>query len=242
MIDFPQLSTPLSEYPAMYTSLLLGLALTFGRYSSPAAFDVEIRAAPGLESKSYGANEESTRRRETVVQDQYVPLPQRPARTPMTSAEAQLHLHLAYREVVGKAPDSRTLSLLLAQWALETGRGENMWGFNFGGIKSRDGGAMLETQESYGTNRQQLAQRFRTYRNALEGACDYVQILVGTFPKAFCALHGGNAREFVWALWDSGYFTGNRDEYAHAIALLSLEYERTFRGIPGQGQALDMDD
>jgi hypothetical protein len=69
-----------------------------------------------------------------------------------------------------------------------------------------------------------------------------VQTLEGKFPEAFSALHGGNAQEFVRALWDSGYFTGNRDEYSQAIARLSVEYARTFRGIPGQVLVRDMDD
>jgi hypothetical protein len=154
------------------------------------------------------------------------PNPSRSAHTPMDASAAQLHLHLAYRIVLNEAPELKTLALLLAQWALETGRGDNMWGYNFGGIKSKFGGVDLDTSESFGLARQLSTQRFRVYRSAAEGAKDYIQTLSRSFPRAFEALHGGSAQEFVQALSEGGYFTGSPEEYARAISRLALEYER----------------
>jgi hypothetical protein len=210
----------------MFTTLLLGLALAHGENAGSRALDHPDRASPGIKSAAYASDANTADQGETKNLAPNTPLASRPARTPMTSSEAHLHLHLAYRAVVGEAPDPRTLSLLLAQWALETGRGENMWGFNFGGIKSSAGGAALDTQESFGLRRQSVRQRFRTYRSAIEGARDYIQTLARNFPKAFAALHGGSAQEFVRALADSGYFTGDPKEYVHAITRLAVEFER----------------
>lgn len=147
-------------------------------------------------------------------------------RTPMTSGEARLHLELAYRAVVREAPEPKTLSLLLAQWALETGRGQFMWGFNFGGIKATSGGGWFVTTESVGGLPQRAYQRFRTYRSALEGAKHYIQTLALDFPKAFAALQSGCAEQFVHALSAERYFTGNTALYCKAIASLAEEYER----------------
>lgn len=144
--------------------------------------------------------------------------------TPMSVSAAQLHLHLAYQDVLDEAPQSKTLALLLAHWALETGRGANMWGYNYGGIKSKLGGVDLDTCESYGLTKQSTTQRFRVYRSAAAGAKDYIQTLSKSFPRAFEALLEGSAQGFVQALSESGYFTGSPDEYARAIASLAVEY------------------
>ena len=147
-------------------------------------------------------------------------------RTPMSPREARRHLEQAYRFVISQPPKSQTLSLMLAQWALETGRGRYMWGFNFGGIKARTGGAVFDTRESFGTSAQRCAHRFRVYSSALEGATHYVRTLRLEFPKAFLALQGGSPAEFVRALAEERYFTGDPVEYVQAISLLAQSYQR----------------
>lgn len=146
--------------------------------------------------------------------------------TPMHHLEARLHLELAYRVTVGAEPSTPILALLLAQWALETGRGGKMWGYNFGGLKSSLGGASLLTRESFGVRARRVVQRFRTYRSAVEGARDYIQTLSDDFPRSFAALHSGSADRFARALSDEGYFTGSPEEYRRAVALLAFEFER----------------
>jgi flagellum-specific peptidoglycan hydrolase FlgJ len=144
----------------------------------------------------------------------------------MTALEARLHLELAYRAVVVANPAQRTLSLLMAQWALETARGHSMWGYNFGGIKASTRGTSLSTREAYGERARRSIQAFRSYSSASEGAMDYIRTLASDFPRAFSELHGGDADRFARALADEGYFTGNPSEYRRAIVLLANEYER----------------
>src|SRR5688572_7445077 len=56
--------------------------------------------------------------------------------TALDGASASRYLAQGYRAVTGAPPDPRTLDLLWAQWALETSRGQAMYGNNFGGIKA----------------------------------------------------------------------------------------------------------
>lgn len=64
-------------------------------------------------------------------------------RTPCTSREMALAIRTAWAEVFpdDEVPTGETVALLLAQWALETGRGASMFCFNVGNVKSvpRDG-------------------------------------------------------------------------------------------------------
>jgi flagellum-specific peptidoglycan hydrolase FlgJ len=147
-------------------------------------------------------------------------------RTPMSALEARLHLELAYSATFGIQPSDQTLSRMVAQWALETARGAQMWSYNFGGLKAGKGGVSLQTRESYGTSERQVTEPFRTYRSAAEGARDYVKTLFATFPKSFSSLHHGTAQEFVEALANENYFTGDRKRYHRAITLLSEEFSR----------------
>ncbi|MGC4066906.1 MAG: hypothetical protein QM784_20175 [Polyangiaceae bacterium] len=149
-------------------------------------------------------------------------------RTPMTAASVRLCLALAHHVVTGRVPSERSLSLLLAQWALETGRGERMYGYNFGGLKANVGGVDFPTRESHGRAERQLVQRFRVYSTAMDGAVDFVQTLATQFPLAFVVLESGFATNYVDALMEDGYFTGDPERYRRAIDSLAKEYRRTF--------------
>ena len=154
-------------------------------------------------------------------------------RTEMTAAEARLHLELAYRALYGEAPANGCLASLLAQWALETGRGKKMWGYNFAGIKAGPGGKRLLTRESSGSTERTILQRFRTYRSAPEGARDYLETLALAFPLSFVEVQRGIAEAFARALADEGYFTGDSAQYRRAIVLLAKEYERGWAHTDG---------
>lgn len=145
-------------------------------------------------------------------------------RTPLSPAAALDALVAAYREVTGKTPNPRAVRLLWAQWALETGRGQSMRGYNFGGLKAAAGAersAVLATHEGYGANRVAVAARFRTYATAEEGARDYVATLERDYPKALAAAEQGDARGFVHELASRRYFTGDPAAYQHAIESLA---------------------
>ncbi len=55
--------------------------------------------------------------------------------TALDESEAARVLAHAWRAEVGSAPSARTLAILWAHWAHETGRGRRMVGHNFGGLK-----------------------------------------------------------------------------------------------------------
>ena len=147
-----------------------------------------------------------------------------PARTPRGGEEAASAIASAYQSVTGHAPTAKQLSLLVAQWSLETGGGRSMMNYNFGGIKgSSPGGlsAAYTTKEGYGATERTLVDRFRAYSSPEEGAADYLRTLRARFPKSFDAVRAGDAAEFAHTLKREGYYTGSEADYTRAIAQIS---------------------
>jgi hypothetical protein len=148
------------------------------------------------------------------------------ARTPLTPSEASAHLSRAYQAVTGQAPSPATLSLLWAQWALETGRGKSMFGNNFGGIKARAGapGKSFATFEGFSATRRRVIDRFRTYATPEEGARDYVRLLAERYPDAFEAAQRGDLPGFSQGLARRGYFTARPETYQRGLERLASEH------------------
>lgn len=146
----------------------------------------------------------------------------------MHPADAARHLTRAWREVFGQPPSPRTLSLLWAQWALETGRGQSMHGNNFGGLKGEapgGGSAVSWTREGFGEGERRIRSRFRAYATPEEGARDYVRTLAERYPDAATAAAAGDAGAFVQALERGRYFTANPADYRRGIAALAHEFQ-----------------
>lgn len=146
--------------------------------------------------------------------------------TPLDGASASRHLAQAYQAVTGAAPSPATVDLLWAQWALETARGQAMYGNNFGGIKATGGGpsASFSTTEGYGAQARRVRDRFRTYGTPAEGARDYVSLLARRYPAAFEGLATGDVERFAAGLQQGRYFTANPDTYRRALQRLSEEH------------------
>jgi len=68
-----------------------------------------------------------------------VELPAR--RTPASVPEVYAALGRCWRAKFNEEPKKTSLCVLLAQWALETGKGKAMWCFNLGNIKGKSGGS-----------------------------------------------------------------------------------------------------
>jgi hypothetical protein len=150
------------------------------------------------------------------------------ARTALEPREAAHHLARAWQRVTGQPPSSATLAVLWAQWALETGRGSSMHGFNFGGLKgtaARGGSASFSTFEGHGDRIERMRCRFRTYGSPSEGAEDYVETLANDYPRAFAAARRGDPAAFVTALSDRGYFSADPASYRAAIGSLWSEFQ-----------------
>jgi flagellum-specific peptidoglycan hydrolase FlgJ len=151
--------------------------------------------------------------------------------TPMSEGDAALHLARAWHAVFSSRPSEQTLSVLWAQWAHETARGQRMHAYNFAGIKGRGPtGASVVVWTREGSAPSDLVKRtFRAYRSAGEGARDYVRLLAARYPQALRAAREGNAYGFVSALDTGGYFTADTRAYLRAVSSLSSECRR--RGI-----------
>jgi len=151
--------------------------------------------------------------------------------TPMSEGDAALHLARAWHTVFNARPSEQTLSVLWAQWAHETARGQRMHAYNFAGIKGRGPtGASVVVWTREGSAPSDLVKRtFRAYRTPGEGARDYVRLLVTRYPQALRAARDGNTYGFVSALDTGGYFTADTRAYLRAVSSLSSECRR--RGI-----------
>jgi hypothetical protein len=165
--------------------------------------------------------------------------------TPLDSVSASRHLAAGYQTVTGSPPSQQALELLWAQWALETNRGQAMYGNNFGGIKAGASGpsALLHTREGYGAHERRVRDRFRTYATAAEGARDYVSLLARRYPAAFEALRAGDVDGFATGLHRGRYFTAHPDTYRTALRRLADEHRigPTSAPPPGPVESLALD-
>jgi Mannosyl-glycoprotein endo-beta-N-acetylglucosaminidase len=147
-----------------------------------------------------------------------------PTRTPLSGSEAADALEAAWHGAVGRPPSEGTLSILVGQWAHETGRGASMLNYNFGGIKGTGpSGAttVYLTHEGSGASEVQIRDRFRAYDSAEQGASDYLGLLQRRYPEALQAAERGDPVAFVQALKSGGYFTGDETAYTKSVASLA---------------------
>jgi len=164
----------------------------------------------------------------------------------MTPADAARHLSAAYEARFGKPPSARTLGVLWAQWALETGRGASMVGHNFGNVKGRGpSGRSFETTtvEGFGANAHGVRDRFRVYDTPAEGARDYLSLLDRRYPEALKSAQNGDAARFGRELERGGYFTADPTKYRPALVSLAAEFEAhgAGDGPPGAGPTPPVD-
>lgn len=147
-------------------------------------------------------------------------------RTQLTGTQAAEALSRAWESRKGSPPSRATLSILTAQWALETGRGESMYNYNFAGIKGQGPSGMSfvsRTTEGFGATTQRITDRFRAYSSATEGAGDYLALLEKRFGPALEAARQGDASGFVHQLKVGGYFTGNEAAYTNSVTTMAKQ-------------------
>lgn len=147
-----------------------------------------------------------------------------PTRTQLSGSEAASALRSAWTRLFGETPSDSTVSVLVAQWAHETGGGASMFNYNFGGLKGSSPSGMATaywTHEGSGADTQKIKAHFRAYQTAADGAADYLHLLSTRFPSAMEAAHRGNASDFVHALKQSGYFTDSEANYSRSVCALT---------------------
>jgi flagellar protein FlgJ len=166
----------------------------------------------------------------------------RATRTPLSGEQAASALRGAWTELRGEPPREETLSILVGQWAHETGRGASMLNYNFGGLKGTGpsgASAAYTTREGWGEGATRGVARFRAYGSAEEGARDYVSLLVRRYPDAVNAAEQGDAPGFVRALKARGYFTDNEAAYSKSVQSLAALASRAGFDALGAGAASD---
>ncbi len=126
----------------------------------------------------------------------------------------------ALQDATGVPPNAHTLNVLSAQVSLETAGGQQMFNFNFGGIKGaspQGDTATYMTREVLGGKDMHLAQGFRAYSSLDAGARDYIAVLRARFPGAFAQASAGNIDGFAHALKQAHYYTAPEAEYAAGL-------------------------
>ena len=162
------------------------------------------------------------------------------ARTRLSGEQAAEALRSAWTSVRGAPPSDETLSILVGQWAHETGRGASMLNYNFGGIKGTGPSGLsiaASTREGFGAEQVRVTARFRAYGSAEEGARDYVGLLARRYPNAVQAAESGDARGFVQALKARGYFTDDEAAYAKSVQSLAARAQASGFGALGAPEA-----
>jgi len=168
-----------------------------------------------------------------------------PTRTPLSGQEAAEALEAAWTKAHGTPPSPGTLSILVGQWAHETGRGASMLNYNFGGIKGTGpsgASTVYRTREGFGASEVQIQDRFRAYASAEEGAGDYLSLLERRYPEALRAAERGDPAAFVQGLKSHGYFTGDPAAYSKSVSglaqqALSLGFDALGAGPSGAAPA-----
>jgi hypothetical protein len=132
---------------------------------------------------------------------------------------------------LGLVLDDHALSVLWAQWALETGRGRSCWNNNLGNIKHVPGDGRdwmwLDTFEFINGQRVDMPDKFRAFATLADGAFDYLQFLsrpAYALPWSFVLAGDGDG--FARALKAKGYYTAPVEDYARNIRSLAAEYMR----------------
>ncbi len=143
-----------------------------------------------------------------------------PTRTKVSASDLRAAIARACEQVHGSAP-KELVDTLTAQASLETGSGQHMYNYNFGGIKGVGPTgltAKCRTNEVLNGKTVSIVDGFRAYGTLDEGALDYVTTLRGRFGRSWDAAVVGDVRGFAHALKQQGYYTANEADYVKALS------------------------
>ena len=157
--------------------------------------------------------------------------------TPVSPAEVLNALQVAWNTQFGSAAQPASLLVLLAQWALETGRGRSMHCFNLGNVKSN---ATSGDWCFYRCNEiingkvvwfdpDNAACCFRAFADLNAGAADYLKTLNSRFQRSWPAVLSGDPAAFAHLLKLQGYYTANEAQYTQTLVALFGEFSRTLQ-------------
>jgi hypothetical protein len=145
-------------------------------------------------------------------------------RTRVSRSDLRGAIGRAYQKVTGRSATSAVLDALTAHASLETASGDQMYNYNFGGIKGaspRGETATMRTKEVFDGREVSVRDGFRSYRSLDEGALDYVKLMRGQFGAAVAKAEVGDINGFAHALKQAHYYTADEGQYASALQRLA---------------------
>jgi Putative peptidoglycan binding domain len=162
--------------------------------------------------------------------------------TPVTPSEVFASLEHAWKTAFDTTPHRTSLLVLLAQWALETGRGKSMHCYNLGNVKSsqqQGDWCFFRCNEIIRGKvvwfePDNPACCFRAFATLEAGALDYLQTLFQRFKSAWPAVVAGDPALFSHLLKRSRYYTADEAQYTKTLVSLFREFSRTLppAGVP----------
>ena len=153
--------------------------------------------------------------------------------TPCTPTQLARELAWAWIARFDSPPTTKALCILLAQWALETGRGRYCHAWNIGNAKStrRDGRSWTyyRCNEVIGGkvvwfNPPDPGCCFRAYETLREGAVDYLDTIARRYKAAWPAVLNGDPAGFAHELKRLNYYTANENAYRNSVVSLFCEF------------------
>ena len=152
-------------------------------------------------------------------------------KTLVSPADVFAALREQWTALWGDTPSRGSLLVLVAQWALETGRGASCIAWNLGNIRWTAGypsdWCEFPTTEVIDGATVHVVGRFRAFASLEDGARDYLATLRGRFSRAWDCVLMGAPISFALACKRAGYFTADEQEYATALNELYFEFSRT---------------
>lgn len=113
------------------------------------------------------------------------------------------------------------IAILLSQAAHESRNGDsqgaaagNMFGHKRTGSRP---GIVANTTEGEGADAKRVRAEFALYPTIADGVADHLSLLQRRYPRAWEALQTGDVDQYVAALKDGHYFTGNESAYLKAV-------------------------
>lgn len=180
-------------------------------------------------------------------------------KTPASEAELASALIRAHAAVFGDVPTKKRATLLLAQWLIETAKGESIFNHNVGNLTANDASSVdfwrppwfepppydsgdAERLEVLHTRMLEgkAPRAFRAYDSLEEGATSYMRLIKDRYPRVLKAATAGSPRQFATAVHEEGYCPDPEcapDKTTGTFVALQKEINRKklFQDLPNGG-------
>jgi hypothetical protein len=161
---------------------------------------------------------------------------------PMSQLDSAKVLEQAWITLFGYKPSIDCLSVLFAQFGLETGYGKFSHNYNWGNIKSspQDGYMWCEFKCNEIINNQEIWYsppsiycRFRAFKTAYDGAINYIGFLSQKkgYANAWAEVIKGDPVNFCAQLKASHYFTADLGQYTAGVVSICNQFKTKYSGI-----------